>query len=68
LLISPRFRDFQFVDSEVKDGTVKMAGATDLTGQAVRHPPRSGWLSERGRLKGGCPGGFVVALKRASVL
>jgi len=34
----------------------------------VRHPPRSGWLSEWGRLKGGCPGGSVVALKRASVL
>ena len=35
---------------------------------SVRHPPRSGWLSERGRLKGGCPGGSVVALKRASML
>ena len=35
---------------------------------AVRHPPQSGWLSEWGRLKGGCPGGSVVALKRAFVL
>jgi hypothetical protein len=27
----------------------------------VRYPPRSGWLSEWGRLKGGCPGCSVVA-------
>ena len=34
----------------------------------VRHLPQSGWLSEWGRLKGGCPGYFIiVALKRASV-
>jgi hypothetical protein len=32
----------------------------------VRHPPQSGWLSERGRLKGGYPGYLVAALKRAS--
>jgi hypothetical protein len=24
-------------------------------GYGVRHPPRSGWLGEWGRLKGGCP-------------
>src|SRR5436309_2590401 len=34
---------------------------------SVRHPPQSGWLSEWGRLKGGCPGGLGVALERASV-
>jgi len=28
----------------------------------VRHPPRSGWLGEWGRLKGGCPVGWGVAL------
>ena len=25
--------------------------------ESVRHPPRSGWLGEWGRLKGGCPVG-----------
>ena len=30
-------------------------------------PPRSGWLDERGRLKGGCPVGLDLALKRAFV-
>ena len=30
----------------------------------VRHPPQSGWLSEWGRLKGGCSGCSVVALWR----
>src|SRR5262252_4723185 len=25
----------------------------------VRHPPRSGWLGEWGRLKGGCPVGLT---------
>src|SRR5437879_12646093 len=33
----------------------------------VRHPPQSGWLGEWGRLKGGCPVGLGVALKRAFV-
>jgi WD40 repeat protein len=33
----------------------------------VRHPPRSGWLGEWGRLKGGCPVGRGVALGRAFV-
>src|SRR5438046_5269320 len=33
--------------------------------QKVRHPPESGWLDERGRLKGGHSGSSVVALWRA---
>src|SRR5213595_1877143 len=33
--------------------------------QKVRHPPQSGWLDERGRLKGGHSGSSVVALWRA---
>src|SRR5207245_6863367 len=36
-------------------------------GVQVRHPPQSGWLGEWGRLKGGCPVGLGVALKRAFV-
>src|SRR6266850_4736221 len=35
--------------------------------EGVRHPPQSGWLGEWGRLKGGCPVGLGVALKRAFV-
>jgi predicted PurR-regulated permease PerM len=44
-------------------GTLTMAALQGaLTGVAfwvlgVRHPPRSGWLGEWGRLKGGCPVG-----------
>jgi hypothetical protein len=30
---------------------------------AVRHPPRSGWLGEWGRLKGGCPVGLTRRAK-----
>jgi hypothetical protein len=33
----------------------------------VRYPPRSGWLDEWGRLKGGSPVGSGVALKRVLV-
>jgi hypothetical protein len=33
--------------------------------QIVRHPPRSGWLDELGRLKGGWVRDLGVALKRA---
>src|SRR5467141_3552983 len=38
-----------------------------LMGGGVRHPPQSGSLGEWGRLKGGCPVGLGVALKRAFV-
>jgi len=38
-----------------------------LVVEQVRHPPQSGWLGEWGRLKGGCPVGLGVALKRAFV-
>ena len=38
----------------------------DIAGRReVRHPPQSGWLDERGRLKGGHSGSSVVALWRA---
>jgi hypothetical protein len=30
------------------------------SGGGVRHPPRSGWLGEWGRLKGGCPVALLV--------
>jgi hypothetical protein len=57
-------------DWEIKDGgqRAKLYPARTNKSKPVRHPPRSGWLSEWGRLKGGCPVGSVVALKRASVL
>jgi len=38
-----------------------------LTQNRVRHPPRSGWLDELGRLKGGHLLSLGVALKRAFV-
>src|SRR5207253_3618637 len=44
------------------DGKHRIGGC-----QEVRHPPRSGWLGEWGRLKGGCPVGGGVALRRAFV-
>jgi hypothetical protein len=44
---------------------LKKRGA-DL-GVEVRHPPRSGWLDEWGRLKGGRPVQLGGALKRAFV-
>jgi hypothetical protein len=34
-----------------------VAMRSQLTFYKVRHPPRSGWLGEWGRLKGGCPVG-----------
>src|SRR5437016_1555225 len=34
--------------------SIRVAGKVGLP---VRHPPRSGWLGEWGRLKGGCPVG-----------
>jgi hypothetical protein len=43
------------------------AGPDSPVELGVRHPPRSGWLGEWGRLKGGCPVGLGVALKRAFV-
>jgi len=69
-------------DEHVHDGAIlegaQKAGVTAVLLQStrprgllyrhpVRHPPQSGWLSEWGRLKGGCPDGLGVALKRASV-
>lgn len=33
------------------------SGPLPIPGIGVRHPPRSGWLGEWGRLKGGCPVG-----------
>jgi hypothetical protein len=42
-------------------------GAPGQNLDRVRYPPQSGWLDEWDCLKGSCPVGFGVALKRASV-
>src|SRR6267378_2080108 len=49
------------------EGTVTDTSGAVIPNSKVRHPPQSGWLGEWGRLKGGCPVGLGVALKRAFV-
>src|SRR5437773_8189061 len=59
-------------EPEGSNGSIPVKGAPATAYRAalvlkVRHPPQSGWLGEWGRLKGGCPVGLGVALKRAFV-
>jgi len=44
------------IDIKITNSVEKLRGPNNtIISRAVRHPPRSGWLDERGRLKGGHP-------------
>jgi hypothetical protein len=54
--------EFRGIGGKVLDGETRVLTKEflewfPLMGAGVRHPPRSGWLGEWGRLKGGCPVG-----------
>ena len=55
-------KSIKFVGLDVHAETIAVAVAEqsgELRSLGVRHPPRSGWLGEWGRLKGGCPVGLT---------
>ncbi len=47
----------EFFADGMTEEMISQLGAMNPNRLGVRHPPRSGWLGEWGRLKGGCPVG-----------
>src|SRR5690242_17512737 len=63
----PQEEVYEVIEGELEvtiDGVTQIARAGMVAivpsnvPHSVRHPPRSGWLGEWGRLKGGCPVGL----------